>query len=93
MEIRICMPQIKSQKKRVITNEARRQRNVAVKSRLRTHFKNAMAAIESKDATKVKELVPEPLSEIDRAVSKGVIHKNTAARKKSQLQRLLATLQ
>ena len=81
------MPNIKSQKKRVITNEKRRQRNVAVKSRLKTNIKSTMEAIEGKDADKVKAILPATISDIDRAASKGVIHPNTAARKKSFLQR------
>jgi len=81
------MANIKSAKKRVVTNERRRQRNVAVKSRLKTHLKTTLAALESKDAGQVKSLLPEALSEIDRAASKGVIHPNSAARKKSMLQR------
>lgn len=87
------MANIKSQKKRVVTNELRRQRNIAVKSRLRTYFKNALTAIESKDLEQIKEVLPVALSEIDKAVTKGVIHKNTAARKKSQLQRNVAAIQ
>jgi small subunit ribosomal protein S20 len=87
------MANIRSQKKRVVTNEVQRQRNVAVKSRLRTYFKNALDAIEAKDAEKVKELLPVALKEIDKAASKGVIHKNTAARKKSVLQRQMQSLQ
>ena len=86
------MANIKSQKKRIITNEKRRQRNVAVKSRLRSHMKHALAAIEAKDVEQVKAVLPQALSEIDRAASKGVIHPNSAARKKSTLQRQAAAL-
>ena len=80
------MAKIKSQKKRIITNERNRQKNMAVNSRLKTVVKQAEAAIESKDAAKVKTAVSSALSLIDKAVTKGVIHKNTAARKKSSLQ-------
>jgi len=86
------MANIKSQKKRIITNEKRRQRNVAVKSRLRSYMKLALAAIEAKDMEQVKAVLPQALSEIDRAASKGVIHPNSAARKKSTLQRQAAAL-
>jgi small subunit ribosomal protein S20 len=86
------MAKIKSAKKRIITSEAARQRNVAVKSRMKTHVKQAMAAIEAKDAEKVKALLPAALAEIDRAASKGVIHPNSASRKKSTLQRGAAAL-
>ena len=81
------MANIKSAKKRNVTNEVRRQRNVAVKSRLKTNLKNTLTALESKDAAQVKSLLPEALSEIDRAAAKGVIHPNSASRKKSMLQR------
>lgn len=81
------MAKIKSQKKRIETNELCRQRNIAVRSRMKSMVKQAVTAIESKDAEKVKTALPEAFSEIDRAVAKGVIHKNSAARKKSSLQR------
>jgi small subunit ribosomal protein S20 len=86
------MANIKSAKKRNITNEKHRQRNVAVKSRMKTLVKQANDAIESKDATKIKATLPEALSEIDRAASKGIIHRNSAARKKSTLQRIAGAL-
>lgn len=87
------MANIKSQKKRVLTNEKRRVRNVAVRSRMRTVIKNAMAALESNDADHIKTAVPEAISVIDRAASKGVIHRNAAARKKSMIQSRLGTHQ
>ncbi len=87
------MANIKSSKKRAESNEISRQRNIAVKSRFKTHVKQAAAAIEAKDAAAVKALLPKALSEIDRAAAKGVIHANSAARKKSTLQREAAALQ
>ncbi len=78
------MPNIKSAKKRVLVNEANYQRNKAYRSALRTAVKKADAAIESKDAdaaTAVKVAV----KKIDQAASKGILHKNTAANKKSKL--------
>ena len=81
------MANIKSSKKRNATNELQRQRNVAVKSRMKTSVKQAMTAIEAKDAEKAKSLLLDALSEIDRAASKGMIHRNSASRKKSTLQR------
>ena len=80
------MANIKSQKKRNLTNEKARQRNISVRSKMKTVMKKALTAIESKDAEAIKTAVPEALSVIDRAASKGVIHSNSAARKKSQLQ-------
>ena len=86
------MANIKSQKKRILTNEKSRQRNMAVRSRMRTMIKHALTAIEAKDAEQVKTAVPAALSAIDRAASKGVIHANNAARKKSSIQHRAAAL-
>lgn len=81
------MPIIKSQKKRVLTNEKRRQRNVAVRARVKTYLKRVDTAIEQNDAKKIDEAVKAAFSEIDTAEHKGVYHKNNAARKKSRLYR------
>ncbi|MBW7865503.1 MAG: 30S ribosomal protein S20 [Candidatus Hydrogenedentes bacterium] len=86
------MANIKSQKKRIRTNEESRQRNMAVRSRMKTMVKSAMSAIESADAEALKKAVPAALSEIDRAAAKGVIHRNSAARKKSSIQTRVARL-
>jgi len=84
------MANIKSQKKRNLTNEKARQRNMAVRSRMRTLIKGALTAIETKDGEKIKVAVPAALSAIDRAASKGVIHRNSAARKKSSIEHRIA---
>ena len=81
------MPIIKSQKKRVLTNEKRRQRNVATKARVKTYLKRVDAAIDQKDVKKIDEAVKAAFSEIDIAERKGVYHKNNSARKKSRLYR------
>ena len=86
------MANIKSQKKRILTNEKSRQRNMAVRSRMRTMIKQALAAIDSKDAEQIKTAVPTALSAIDRAASKGVIHANNAARKKSSIEHRVAAV-
>lgn len=78
------MPNIKSAKKRVLVSEANNQRNKAYRSALRTAVKKADAAIESKDAN-AGEAVKAAVKKIDQAVSKGIIHKNNAAHKKSAL--------
>ena len=77
------MPNIKSQKKRVITNEKDRDRNKAVKSSLRHHLKKANAAIS--EAEDKQEIVSEAFSVIDTAARKGVLHKNNANRKKAAI--------
>lgn len=80
------MANIKSQKKRNRTNEERRQRNVAVRSRVKTFSKRALAAMESKDPETMRAELTAAISEVDRACAKGVIHRNAAARRKSTLQ-------
>ena len=80
------MANLKSQKKRILTNEIARKRNVAVRTRLKTFIAKADKAIEAKDAEAITAALNPALSEIDCAQKKGVIHANSAARKKSHLQ-------
>lgn len=77
------MANIKSQKKRNLTNEKRRLRNKAVKSELKTRIKNARAAIG--EGSQTAEPVVLAQRRLDKAVSKGIIHKNQAARRTSRL--------
>ena len=84
------MANCKGAKKRILVNERNRQRNISVKSKVKTYTKSAMDAIDAKDAEGIAKAVPEALSAIDKAASKGVIHRNSAARRKSTLQRLAA---
>ena len=86
------MANIKSQKKRVITNEKARLRNVSYKSKLRTSMKAVRVAVEAKDVTKANEALVKAFSIIDRAVIKGIEHKGTARRQKSNLQLLVNNL-
>ncbi len=79
------MANIKSQKKRNIQNEKRHQRNVAVKSALKTSTKKVHAAVAAGDAETAVALQREAARELDKAASKGVLHKRTAARRKSRL--------
>jgi len=78
-----------SARKRIKQNERRRLRNRALRSAIRSAVKTARAAIAGK-APKAAEDVHAAIRELDRAVSRGVIHRNTAARKKSSLARSLA---
>ena len=79
------MANIKSQIKRIRTNEAARLRNKSVKSALKTSVRRVRSAAESGDkATAQVELVAASRS-LDKAVSKGVIHANQAANRKSAL--------
>jgi len=66
-------------------SEIRRQRNHAVKSELRTQMKKVLGAVEKKDAAASKAALNEAYALLDRAVGKGVIHKNNADRHKSRL--------
>jgi len=83
---------IKSQIKRIRTNEAARLRNKSVKSALKTSVRRVRSAAESGDkATAQVELVAASRS-LDKAVSKGVIHSNQAANKKSALAKAVSAL-
>ncbi len=86
------MANIKSAMKRIRTNEKRRVRNAAVRSTVRTSIKGARAAIEGGQADQAREILQHTIQVLDKAVTKGVIHKNTAARKKSRLTRQLNAL-
>jgi small subunit ribosomal protein S20 len=76
---------IKSQQKRILTNERRRLRNQSVKSSLRTAVRGLRAAIDAGEKEKAAELLVGTNRKLDKAASKGVIHKNQAANKKSAL--------
>ena len=78
------MPNIKSAKKRVLVAERNHARNVAVKSGIKTAVKKVLAALKE-DTSKVQELLSNAYKLLDKSDSKGVLHKNTAARKKSRL--------
>lgn len=79
------MANIKSQIKRIKTNEKRRQRNQSVKSAVKTAIRKFREAADAGDKAKAVELQREAARKLDKAVSKGVIHKNQAARRKSRL--------
>ena len=80
------MANIKSQIKRNRQNEARHERNKAVRSEVKTRIRNAENAI-AKGSDDADDTVEYAIKRLDSAVSKGVIHKNQAARRKSRLQR------
>ena len=79
------MPNHKSAEKRARQNETRREINRGNRGRLRTGIKKLRAALESGDAGSARELLPQTVSLIDKAVQKGVLHRNAAARYKSRL--------
>ena len=82
------MPNIKSAKKRVITSQKNNMRNKAIKSNLKTYLKKADAAIAEGGADSA-EAARLAIKKIDQAAAKGVMHKNTAARRKSAIARKL----
>ncbi|MEE1938181.1 30S ribosomal protein S20 [Streptomyces sp. TRM 70361] len=87
------MANIKSQIKRIKTNEKARQRNKAVKSELKTAIRRTREAIAAGDAEKAAEAARVASRKLDKAASKGVIHKNQAANKKSALAQKVSALQ
>ena len=86
------MANIKSQKKRILTNEKARQRNKAVKSSLKTSVRKFNAAAEAGDAEQATNLAREASRKLDKAATKGVIHKNQAANRKSAIAQRAASL-
>jgi len=83
---------IKSQIKRIRTNEKRRQRNLAVKSELKTLVRKTREAVEAGDKEAAIEALRVASRKRDKAVSKGVIHRNQAANRKSKLARRVQSL-
>jgi small subunit ribosomal protein S20 len=83
---------IKSQLKRIKTNEKARLRNKAVKSELKTFVRKFREAADSGDAAKATALLQTASKKLDKAASKGVIHKNQAANRKSALAKRAASL-
>ena len=83
------MANIKSQKKRILTNEKARLRNNAVKSELKTATRRVKEAVEAQNKEAAVEALRFVNRKLDKAVSKGVLHKKTAANKKSGLATLV----
>jgi small subunit ribosomal protein S20 len=83
---------IKSQLKRIKTNEKARQRNKAVKSSLKTAVRRFREAADAGDAAGASAALQTASRQLDKAVGKGVIHRNQAANKKSAMAKRAATL-
>ncbi len=83
---------IKSQIKRIKTNEKARQRNAAVKSALKTSVRKFRSAADAGDADAAREELVKASRQLDKAASKGVIHKNQAANRKSAMAKKAASL-
>ena len=86
------MANIKSQKKRILTNEKARLRNNSYKSELKTLIRKVDAAVESGNKEAATETLRNASRKLDKAVSKGVLHKNTAANKQSGLAKKVAKI-
>lgn len=79
------MANIKSAKKRILVNRTKAARNKSIKSSVKTAIKKVYTAIEAKDAEAAKEALKNATVAIDKAATKGIYHKNNAARKVSRL--------
>jgi small subunit ribosomal protein S20 len=79
------MPNHKSSEKRVRQSEKRRVINRGNRSKVRTYIKKMRTALDSGKSEEIQSVLPEAISVIDKAVQKGVMHKNAAARYKSRL--------
>ena len=86
------MANIKSAKKRVLTSQARAERNKAIKSRVKTYVKKVDAAVAANDKAAAEAALPAAITEISKAASKGIFHKNTAARKVSRITKAVNSL-
>lgn len=86
------MPNIKSAKKRVLVTETKTLQNKSFKSALKTDIKKYEAAVAAGDMAAAQELYKTACKKIDVAASKGIIHKNQAAHKKSEFTKALNSL-
>ena len=80
---------IKSAKKRILVNETKAARNKAIRSKVKTACKKVEAAVTAKDKAAAQANLLAATSEIDKACTKGVYHKNTASRKISRLAKMV----
>ncbi|PSA85795.1 30S ribosomal protein S20 [Corynebacterium diphtheriae] len=79
------MANIKSQKKRILTNEKARQRNQAIRSAVRTEIRKFRAAVAAGDKAAAEAQLRVASRALDKSVTKGVFHRNNAANKKSNM--------
>ena len=86
------MANIKSQKKRILTAEKARQRNKAVRSELKTAIKAVRTAVEAGQLEDAQVAANKASRLLDKAASKGIVHTNQAAQRKSGVQKLVNTL-
>ncbi len=86
------MPNIKSKAKRVKTNNKRRQYTSSYKSSMRTAIKSVEAAIALNDKAVAEENLKVAYKKLDKAISKGIVHKNFAANQKARLAKKVSSL-
>lgn len=86
------MANIKSAKKRILVNETKAARNKAIRSKVKTAVKKVDAAVAAGDKAAAQAQLAATISEIDKATTKGVYHKNTASRKVSRLSKAVGTM-
>ncbi|WP_159616719.1 30S ribosomal protein S20 [Arthrobacter zhaoguopingii] len=86
------MANIKSQKKRILTSEKARQRNNSVKSELKTAIRAVTTALDSSNKDAAAAALQTASRKLDKAVSKGVLHKNNAANRKSAISKKVNAL-
>ena len=86
------MANIKSAKKRVLVNQKKADRNKSIKSAVKTSIKKVEAAVVAKDKEAAVAALANAISTIDKAATKGVYHKNNAARKVSRLSKAVKAL-
>lgn len=86
------MANIKSQKKRILTNEKARARNAAVRSELKTAIRSVDKAVAASDKDAAAAALATAGRKLDKAVSKGIVHKNNAANRKSAISKKVNAL-
>lgn len=86
------MANIKQQKKRILTNAKATERNRQLKSELKTVIRNTRKAVEVGDRAAAEQALQVATKKLDKAVSKGVIHENQAANRKSKIAKKVAAL-
>jgi len=83
---------IKSAKKRILVNETKAARNKAIRSKVKTSIKKVESAITAGDKAAAQALLVSAITEIDKAATKGVYHKNNASRKVSRISKAVNTM-
>ena len=86
------MPNIRSAEKRMRADAKLRERNLEAKSKLKTLVRQFNRSVDGKQADQARKIFPQLVKLLDKSAQKGILHRNTASRKKSRLARSLAKL-